>query len=67
MRNEDILVSDHDSVVSFTPVSLAGSSWIDENVHSEGWQWMGPSLYVDKRPAAVLLDAMLDAGLVVAS
>lgn len=63
----DILVHDHGSVVGFTPISLAASSWIDENVQTEDWQWMGPCLYVDRRPAADLLDAMLNAGLVVGS
>lgn len=62
---DDVLVFDHGSLIAFTPVSLAAESWVNENVETEGWQWLGRRLYVEHRAAPALIDAMLDAGLVV--
>lgn len=61
----DIRVRDEGTVVGFQPVTEAGRGWIDDNVVSEGWQWMGDTLWVDNRVAADLLRAVLDAGLAV--
>lgn len=59
----DIDINDQGSIVMFTPRTDAGREWMDENVESEPWQWMGPSLCVDHRPAQDLVEGMQEAGL----
>jgi hypothetical protein len=46
----------------FTPVSEAARRWIDENVVSEPWQWLGDALCVDIRCARDLIDEIAAAG-----
>ena len=36
--------------------------WIDENVASEPWQWLGGALCVDHRYAGDLIEAIADDG-----
>jgi hypothetical protein len=48
----DFLIADHGSVVTIAPVSEAARDWIDENVASEPWQWLGGALCIDHRYAA---------------
>ena len=43
----DVTYADQGSVVQITPVSPAAKEWIDDNVASEGWQWLGRSLCID--------------------
>lgn len=59
----DIIVHFQGSVVGFTPRTAEGRDWIDENVQSEDWQWMGRTLWIDHRFAEDLTDGMADAGL----
>lgn len=40
----DFAVSRFGGIVSFTPLSDDAKSWLRENVRSEGWQWLGPTL-----------------------
>lgn len=51
------------SFVLVTPETVADSAWIDENVVTEGWMWMGKSLAVDARMIDNLVSGMLDDGL----
>jgi hypothetical protein len=46
-------------------MTAAGRDWIDENVASEDWQWMGLSLAVDVRYVENLVEGMQEAGLTV--
>lgn len=62
----DVVVTNDGSVVSFAPQTPAATAWIEDNVQSESWQWLGKSLVVDHRYAAQLVQGMLDAGLTVA-
>ncbi len=62
----DVEVSNEGSVVLFTPLTEDARAWIDENVQSESWQWLGASLAVDHRFAMDLLNGMAGAGLVLA-
>ena len=59
----DIYIEDEGTIVVFRPRTPAGFEWIEENVHSEPWQWLGNALCVDHRFADDLAAGMLDAGL----
>lgn len=54
------------SVCGFEPLSPAARDWLDENVESEGWQWLGNILWVDDRFGGDLQWGAEDAGLVIA-
>ncbi len=45
----DFLIADHGSIISIVPITEAALKWIDENVVSEPWQWLGGALCVDRR------------------
>ena len=60
---QDMLVRNCGSIWQLSPLSQKASDWIDENVVTEGWQWMGSSLVVDWRFAGPLLDGARAAGL----
>ncbi len=57
-KSIDFLIEDQGSIVLFQPMSDAAKEWFSENVQSEGWQWMGPRLAVDHRPAQHLLEGI---------
>lgn len=59
----DVEIDDCGGIVRITPQTDAGNEWIDENVQSEGWQWMGNSLCVDHRFADNLISGMQGHGL----
>jgi len=58
----DFLIADHGSIVTIAPVSAAARDWIDENVASEPWQWLGGALCVDRRCADDLVTEIEAAG-----
>ena len=58
----DFLIADHGSIVSIMPMTQAALKWIDENVVSEPWQWLGGALCVDLRYARDLTDEIAAAG-----
>jgi hypothetical protein len=62
----DVVVRNYGSIVLFELRSPAAREWVDENVYTEGWQWLGRSLGVDHRFAGQLTDGMIEAGLEVA-
>ena len=64
-KTTDICIDHCGSIVMVTPMTAAGRDWIDENVASEDWQWMGLSLAVDVRYAENLVEGMQEAGLTV--
>ena len=51
----DFQIADHGSIISIKPVSEAAKQWVDENVVSEPWQWLGGALCVDVRCARQLV------------
>ena len=63
----DLLIRDEGSVVTFQPVTADGRRWIDENVISEPWQWLGGTLGVSWRSAAPIIEGAVGAGLEVSS
>lgn len=58
----DAEVSNHGSIVLFTPLTELASEWIQENVE-EGALWHGRSLAVEHRCAPDILQGMMAAGL----
>ncbi len=58
----DFLIADHGSIISIVPNTEAALKWIDENVVSEPWQWLGGALCVDRRYARDLTDEIAAAG-----
>jgi hypothetical protein len=59
----DLTVRDCGTVIRLTPMTNYGQEWIDANVHSEPWQWLGKSLVVDWRFARSLVEGAGEAGL----
>jgi hypothetical protein len=58
----DFLITDHGSIIMIAPVSDGALVWLDENVASEPWQWLGSALCVDHHCAGDLIDAIATAG-----
>jgi hypothetical protein len=63
VRKRDVLVKRQRTIVLFTPVSDDAREWFAANVVSEPWQWRGPSLAADHRPASDLIDGIRHRGL----
>lgn len=62
----DVEVSNEGSVFLFHLNTADAEAWVEENVETEGWQWMGRKAFaVDHRYAQLLAEGMLEAGLVV--
>lgn len=59
----DMRVRPEGTVVVFVPCSVAGQQWLEDNVHSEPWQWLGDGLVVERRPGMTLVEAMVMEGL----
>jgi hypothetical protein len=62
----DIETYDEGTLTGFEPVTEAAQEWFDENVQSEGWQWLGGILWVDHRFANALIEGAAGDGLEVA-
>lgn len=60
----DVLVANAGTVFTFCPLTERAKEWIDDNVSSESWQWLGHVLVVEHRFALGLAAGMQDAGLV---
>jgi hypothetical protein len=58
VRRLDVLVKRQRTIVLFTPVTDDAREWFAANVVSELWQWRGPTLAADLRPACDLLDGI---------
>jgi hypothetical protein len=58
----DIQVRNEGTVMVFTPISETGTQFLNA-LETEDWQWIGPSLVVDHRPAYDLLEGMKMEGL----
>jgi hypothetical protein len=62
----DVLVRNEGTVFVFCPLTERAQTWIDENVQSKSWQWLGSVFVVEHRYAWGLAVGMTDAGLVLA-
>jgi hypothetical protein len=61
----DIIVENHGSVALLRPMTDAGREWIDENVPTEGWQWLGGALSCEPRYVENIVEGATGDGLVV--
>lgn len=61
----DVTIRCFGSQFLLTPVTTAAKHWVEENVHIEGWQWMGKAFAVDQHFIENLVSAMQADGLVV--
>jgi hypothetical protein len=59
----DITTNIAGSMIGFTGITDAGKLWLASEVQSEGWQWLGHTLYVDHRFAPELALAAENFGL----
>ncbi len=64
-EDPDIIIRDEGSVFLVKPVSDAGRQWIDTNLQTEPWQWLGEALGVEHRFITDIIDGMLGDGLIV--
>jgi hypothetical protein len=60
----DVLIANEGTLLTFCPLSSRAKRWIEENVHSDAYQWFGNVLVVEHRFAWGLAAGMNDAGLV---
>lgn len=58
-----MLIRDQGTIVVFTPQTDEDRSWINENCHTEGWQWVGRSFAVDHGCAQPLVNGIIQSGL----
>ena len=63
--SEDMLVRNCGSLWQFFPLSQRATDWIDANVETEGWQWLGASFVVESRFVGPLLNGARASGLTV--
>ena len=45
-------------------LTLPAKDWVDRNIATEPWQWLGPTLVIEHRYIGPICIAMEDAGLV---
>jgi hypothetical protein len=60
----DVLVANAGTVFTFCPLTARAKTWIDDNVQTESYQWLGNVLIVEHRYAWGLAQGMIDEGLV---
>ena len=56
MTLEDFEVADCGTVVLVTPLTAKAKQWVDENVYTEPWQWLGGGFACEPRLAEGLLE-----------
>lgn len=62
----DITLNNAGSMIGFTGTTQEGAAWLKHEVESEGWQWLGHTLYVDHHYAPELAFLAQNHGLAVA-
>lgn len=60
----DVLVGKAGTVFTFCPLTARAKTFIEDNVASESYQWLGGTLVVEHRYAWGLAEGMLSDGLV---
>lgn len=61
----DIELINQGSMIGFRPITDKGKAFIDNNLETEAWQWLGPVLYIDQRMAPKIISAAEDEGLTI--
>ncbi len=58
----DVIAKNEGTVWAFIPQSPRAKQFIDENVQTESWQWLGKNLVVDHRYAEGLIQLLEEEG-----
>jgi hypothetical protein len=60
----DFLITFHGTIATLDLLSNPAGEWVNENLQTEHWQWLGKScIGIDPRSAEVLRQALAEAGL----
>lgn len=59
----DFLVRDCGSIVQIQPLTKGAFVWVESQLETEPWQWLGPTLNIDRRFAGDIIRGMKAAGL----
>lgn len=59
----DLRIRNHGTVVTLEPVSERGRSWMDDNLVTEPWQWLGSTLGIEHRLAPSVVQSAICDGL----
>lgn len=59
----DVQITNNGSIFSFRLMTQAAKDWVEENVQTESYQFMGSTLHVEHRYARDLAAGMQEAGL----
>jgi hypothetical protein len=59
----DIQVEDHGSIALLRPLTDAGETWLQNNCHSEPWQWWAGALAVEPRYLEAIAIGIAEDGL----
>ena len=59
----DVYVEVHGSLCMVIPLSDSSRQWVQQNVLTESWQWLGSSFCVEHRYIEHLIEGMQEAGL----
>lgn len=65
MKETDVMVDRHGSIVGLSPMTATGRKWIEEHCQAESWQWLAGTLNVDMRYAGDIVAGMQADGLTV--
>lgn len=58
MTLKDFEVSDWGTIVLVTPLTDEARQWVDDNVYTEPWQWMGGGFACEPRMVEALLEGI---------
>lgn len=59
----DVRILNAGTLIGFLPENEEAQAFFEDCIAAEGWQYLGPVLYVDHREALRIRDAMGDYGL----
>ena len=62
LKKFDVVIKNEGTVWAFTAQTSRAKQFIDENVQTESWQWLGKSLVVEHRYAQGLIDLLIEEG-----
>ena len=66
LAEADIVVENHGSVVMLRAMTRTAALWLQDNVVSEPWQWMGNAVAAEPRMVQAVIDGAEAEGLKVA-
>lgn len=61
----DFTIYSEGSLVGIQKHTPAAEDWVDENLESESWQWLGNILWIDHRLAQNIVDGIINDDLTV--